>query len=73
MKTKDEFVTEVAMKLIDTIHECVKMAGPDGIPSGHLYAMLCGNISLHTYQGVVDYLCTAGKIESKGYLLKALM
>lgn len=58
--------------LIALIHDCIKEAGDQGIPSGHLYAMLLGKVHLHVYQQIVDALVSTNKITNKGHLLKAV-
>lgn len=57
--------------LADALLGAVKEAGDQGIPSGHLYAMLCGKMSLELYQSIIDVLTEAGRITNKGHLLKA--
>ena len=52
------------------ILEAITEAGSDGIPSGHLYSMLMGTISLEIYQSIIDALVKAKEITNKGHLLK---
>ena len=73
MKGGDEMddKRKAALLLVGLVHDTVKDAGSQGIPSGHLYSMLMGHISLDTYQTLVDLLIKAGKITESGHLLKA--
>jgi hypothetical protein len=64
---------EQALKVINTIHNCIEDAGEEGIPSGHLYAMLMGfGMTLDSYNAVISYLKKAGKITDSGHLLKVI-
>lgn len=54
---------DLIITLIQTIDEAVRLAGPDGIPSGHLYAMLISaGIDLATYERLLGILIEAGQI-----------
>lgn len=60
-----------AIKLMaNAILEAITAAGSAGVPSGHLYAMLMGRMSLDTYNKFIDALTRAGKITNHGHLLK---
>lgn len=56
---------------VDAIYEAIKLAGEAGIPSGHLYAMVTGKMSLDIYQTIISVLEEKGKINNKGHLLTA--
>lgn len=58
--------------LSDIILEAIKEAGPVGIPSGHLYAMLIDKISLDVYTMIISILKQGGRITESGYVLKAV-
>lgn len=58
--------------VVDAISGAIAMAGEDGIPSGHLYAMLADKMSLDTYQGVINLLVKGKKITCKNHLLVAI-
>jgi len=64
--------TQKAIQITEAIREAIKDAGQDGIPSGHLYAMLMGFMSLHTYQAVIDILVKTKQITNNSHLLKSL-
>jgi hypothetical protein len=50
--------------LADAIRE-----SPNGIPSGHLYAVATNTMSLATYQSMIDMLKRAKLVSEKNYLL----
>lgn len=58
--------------LVGAIRDSIREAGEKGIPSGHLYAMLIGKMSLDTYQSIIDMLKKAGSITQSGHVLKAV-
>lgn len=62
---------QTAEKLIEAINDMIKETGQKGIPSGHLYAMLMGKITIEVYQAVIAYLVKAGKITNRNHLLIA--
>lgn len=63
---------DVALAIISLIHDCIKDAGEQGIPSGHLYSMLMGRLSLDTYQGILSVLLKAGKIKESNHVLTSI-
>lgn len=54
------------------IYDAIAEAGNQGIPSGHLYAMLAGIMSLDVYQAFIDVLKKTGKIKESGYVLSVI-
>ena len=60
---------EAFLGVCEAIDEVIAAHGPQGMPSGHLYAMVCGKMSLGMYQKVLDTLTDAGMIKHQGYLL----
>lgn len=52
----DEQTRKIVRDLIRVIADVIKEAGPNGIPSGHLYAAVCGRLSLGTYQAIIAKL-----------------
>ena len=52
-----------------TLAQAIAAAGPEGVPSGHLYAQLCGVMSLDAYERMIALLVRVGAIERRGYLL----
>jgi hypothetical protein len=63
---------EIALAVISLIHDCIRDAGEQGIPSGHLYSMLIEKISLDTYQGVISVLLKAGKVRESNFILTSI-
>ena len=63
---------EVALAAISLIYDCIRDAGEQGIPSGHLYSMLAGKISLDTYQGMISVLLKAGKVRESNFVLTSI-
>lgn len=61
---------------ITTIHDLIKIAGDQGIPSGHLYALLMsvkpGVFDLETYTALIDHMVKKQLITNSGHLLKAV-
>ncbi len=65
--TKEQIgaVLDTVSVLADAIRE-----SPDGIPSGHLYAVAANTMSLATYQQIIGILKGAKLVEEKNYLLR---
>jgi hypothetical protein len=57
--------------VLDAVQEIVEKAGPQGIPSGHLYAMLMGYMDLDTYQTMIGVMVKAGGVTLKDHVLRA--
>ena len=57
--------------VLDAIQEIVTGAGSQGIPSGHLYAMLMGYMDLDTYQNVIALMVRAGGVTLQNHVLRA--
>lgn len=60
-----KIIYETCKAIYDTIAE----AGEEGIPSGHLYAMLCGKMSLDVYNNLIGTLKRVGMVEEKFHVL----
>lgn len=58
--TQEQKVKALA-ELTNAIGDTIKDLGQ--IPSGHLYAMLCGKMSLSLYQNIIKVLVQAGKVK----------
>ena len=58
--------------VIDAINDAIKEAGASGIPAGHLYATVCGHMTLDTFNGIISILKEAGKVKESNYLLTAI-
>lgn len=64
---------DAAIKMAALVLDLIRTAGDEGIPSGHLYAMLNGHgMSLNTYNLIIDLLKQVGKITESFHLLKAV-
>lgn len=57
--------------VFDTVQEIITGAGSQGIPSGHLYAMLMTYMDLQTYQTMIGLMVKAGGVILKGHVLRA--
>lgn len=67
--TTQQHVTAM-LNFIRLVGEAIYEAGPAGIPSGHLYAMLVGKVSLDTYQYAIGILKDAGVVTEQSHLLR---
>lgn len=71
-KALDIYATFGRVKpVLDVLHEVIA-SKPDGIPSGHLYAMLMGRVDLEDYNWMISTMVKAGGITNTGHLLKAV-
>lgn len=59
-----------AWVLVGAIRDAIREAGEEGIPSGHLYAMIMDKVSLESYNSVIDLLKRTGMISECNHLLK---
>lgn len=57
--------------VLDALHEVIA-SKPDGIPSGHLYAMLMGRVDLEDYNWMISIMVKAGGITNTNHLLKVV-
>ena len=58
---------ETLKQICDAIVDAVA-ASPDGLPAGHLYALLMGVLTLHQFEGVMGALVSIGKVRKQGQL-----
>jgi len=70
-KTEKSEIFDRVKPVLDAIQEIVQRAGPEGIPSCHLYAMLMGYMDLETYQSMIDIMVQAGGITLENHVLRA--
>ena len=73
-KTQTQADTETFERVkpvLDAIQEIVVAAGSQGIPSGHLYAMLMGYMDLQTYQSMIALMVRAGGVTLQNHVLRA--
>lgn len=56
-KSDDDKVMQAAVQVAKAVYEAIKEFGPDGVPSGHLYAAVSSVFSsLETYESMIDML-----------------
>ena len=60
---------KVIFETCKAIYDTIAEAGEEGIPSGHLYAMLTGIMSLDVYNNLIDTLKRTGMITEKFHVL----
>lgn len=57
--------------MLRIIADAIREAGSEGIPSGHLYAMMMDRFSsAMAYQSFIDVLKRAGIVSESGHILK---
>lgn len=57
--------------VLDAVQSVIDAAGNEGIPSGHLYAMLMSHMDLDTYQSLINIMVDAGGITIKNHVIRA--
>ena len=62
---------DVLVEISEAVYDAIK-ASPNGLPSGHLYAVLQGAMNLDIYNAIISALVTTGKITNRGHLLKVV-
>ena len=62
MNTNDKI--QAALKIMLAVAEAIREAG--SIPSGHLYAALCGHLSIGDYDTCIAKLVGAGLVRQAG-------
>lgn len=63
--TREEI--EAALTAVEVLAEAIRTAGP--IPSGHLYAQVCGVMSLSAYEGAIGLLKRTELVAEAGHVL----
>lgn len=58
---------KAAADIIAAVAEAIKELR--AVPSGHLYARLCGHMSLQTYQGIIGILVRQRLVSERDHLL----
>lgn len=67
---QEEEQLTVAKIALETMLEAIAAAGEEGIPSGHLYAMLMPyGMKLDTYQTLLGMLKKAGRVKEINHVL----
>jgi len=69
MEEATEKKVEAAVGIAKALEEAIYEAGPTGLPSGHLYAAVSGDMGLGVYQSLLDILHSTGRVKSNGWLL----
>jgi hypothetical protein len=62
-----------AFMLAYVVAAAVHQAGKEGIVSGHLYAMLCGKMTLEQYNGCIDLLKKQQLVKEENHVLTSLV
>jgi hypothetical protein len=62
-----------AAKVLLTIFQAIHAAGPEGVPSGVLYAYVTGVLTLQQYQSCIELLKKQRCIEEKNHVLVSLV
>lgn len=60
---------EKVERVLDTFVDVIASA-PEGVPDGHLYAMVMDKINLSTYQSIIALLVRQGRITNSNHLLR---
>ncbi len=72
MSVTNQQVIEAIRAIAAIVVETVNEAGPQGIPSGHMYAALATTgMNLDNYQALIHTLAHNGQIQVFGNVLKA--
>ncbi len=58
-----EVVGIIAQAMVDTVNSSRE---PFGLPGGHLYAHVCGHLSLNAFNQVMNALVICGKVRKAG-------
>jgi hypothetical protein len=58
------------LTLIQLIADSIQEAGPSGIPSGHLYAMMMHKVTLETYNYAIGILKESGAVTEQFHQLR---
>lgn len=64
-RTEMDLVTQY----VRAIAEAIRDAGPDGIPSGHLYAICMNHLNIDQYTHIINCMVTSGLITNKAHVL----
>ena len=56
------------LDMIMALSEAIRTAG--SIPSGHLYSIVMGTLSLESYNAVINCLKNTGLVSESGHVLK---
>jgi hypothetical protein len=56
-----------ATEVILAVAECIRDLGE--VPSGHLYAQLCGLMTLEQYSQIIEIIVSTGRVRESNHLL----
>lgn len=62
---------KAAIEICSAVYSAL-LEAPEGYPSGHLYAHLCGKMSLDGYESMIGMMSRAGMVRKDGDLLFAV-
>ena len=62
-----------ALNIAIALGQAIHAAGPQGIPSGHLYAGVMGKMDLPTYEAAIGFLVKQGVVKRSGHLLTSTL
>jgi hypothetical protein len=60
---------QAALNIVKAVGEAIRDCGPQGIPSGHLYAAVMDIVPLAGFQSIVTALKGAGMVKESNHLL----
>lgn len=58
--------TDVILTICNSFIEAVKVGGSQGVPAGHMYAAVMGQMSLNDFQTIMDVLVSRGFVRKTG-------
>ena len=70
MKTQEQIKPgeiKAGLNILFAISDAIKEAG--AIPSGHLYAAVCGKIDASGYERIIQILKNSGVVREQGHVL----
>ena len=64
---------EALRVITEIIYRAIKESGKNGVPAGHLYAMLMGEMDLESFRDIIETLKQSGKVKESNYLLTSII
>lgn len=68
-ETNSQKAVKLIADLLAIIADGVKESGEQGIPSGHIYAALCGTVPIDLYNNMIDAMIKTGKVKKNNHVL----
>jgi hypothetical protein len=65
--TKEE--VQSVLQVVLAVADAIKEFGPEGVPSGHLYAHLMSKLNITVYTAIIEQLKSAGLVRESGHVL----